>query len=185
MPDQQSDAPADSIENRLTQLVRYLKATQRNQGWDQFLDSNNQLDWSKIAISGQSQGGGHAYVISKIHTVGRVLMFGSPKDYSFYFRRGAAQGFDGNTRTPLNRYFAFNDLKDTKGGCNHEMQLQIFEQIGLTRLGSVIAEQAKNFNHARLIFTDSQQANPHGAVIIGSAPTCGKVWTYMLTEPVQ
>lgn len=182
-----SISPADSIENRLTQLVHYLSRKQSNLGWTQFLDNRNEIDWSKVVISGHSQGGGHAYVIAKYHPVARVIMFGSPKDYSFYYRR-PAQGFDGSTRTPLGRYFAFNNLGDTAGGCNHRMQLEILEQIGLTRLGSVDADRSQNFNHAHLLYTEYQaptQKEYHTSVINGSAPSCAAVWTYMLTEPVQ
>jgi hypothetical protein len=180
---------ADSIVNRLTQLLRHLSVRQPNCGWDQYLDRNQQIDWSKVAVSGQSQGGGHAYVISKYYSVARVLCFGSPKDYSFRFMR-PAEGFDGNTRTPLARYFAFNHMRDTAGGCNHDEQLQIFQQIGLTRFGSADADRSQNFNHAHLIYTDApiSTSNPkayHGSVIKGALPICVPVWTYMLTEPVQ
>ncbi len=101
----------DSIENRLQQLLRYLSTYQANCGWNQFLDRNGQVQWQKICVAGQSQGGGHAYVISKIHEVARVIMTGSPKDYSHYFR-APAKGFDSNTRTPLDRYFTFNHASD-------------------------------------------------------------------------
>jgi pimeloyl-ACP methyl ester carboxylesterase len=182
-----SISAVDSIENRLTQLVRYLSRSQAKLGWNQFLDSRNEIDWSRVVISGHSQGGGHAYVVSKYHPVARVVMFGSPKDYSFYFRR-PAQGFDGNTRTPLNRYFAFNNLNDTAGNCNHEMQMEILEQIGLTKFGSTNADRSQNFNHAHLLFTEFQaptQKENHTSVINGSAPSCVAAWNYMLTEPVQ
>lgn len=181
-------AQADSITNRLTALLRYLSSRQSDQGWNQFLDSRKEIDWSKIAISGQSQGGGHAYVISKYNKVARVLMFGSPKDYSFYFRQ-PAEGFDDRTRTPLDRYFAFNHMEDNAHGCNHNQQSEIFQKIGLNRLGSVEVDQPNtNFNHAHLIYTDLAPAvagGYHGCVISGGVPVCVPVWQYMLTEPVQ
>jgi hypothetical protein len=179
---------AESIENRLTQLLRYLASNQADGGWGQFLDKNGQIDWSKVTISGQSQGGGHAYVISKIHKVARVITFGSPKDFSFYFNE-PAKGFDGNTKTPLNRYFAFNHMQDNLNGCNHDQQLRILEQIGLTRLGTANADHASaNYDHAHLIYSDIPLSDPHAyhsSVINGSLPVCVPVWKYLLTEPAE
>lgn len=181
-------ADCDSIEGRLTRLLVYLKEHQRGQGWDNFLDSNNKPAWDRIAVAGQSQGGGHAYVLGKYHQVARVLMFGSPKDYSFYYRR-PAKGFDGQTQTPLDRFFAFNHLEDNRNGCNHDQQTEIMHQIGLDRLGSAIAEKSSgNYGAAHLIYTDLPPDQPgqfHGSVIQGKLPVCVPVWTYMLTAPVQ
>jgi len=182
---------ADSIENRLNKLLHYLTRQQPKQGWEQFLDRSGQTAWDKIVISGHSQGGGHAFVLSKIHQVARCIMFGSPKDYSRYFN-ASAKGFDGDSKTPKDRYFAFNHLEDHKGGCNHDQQMEIFQKIGLTSLGQATADKsAPPYNHAHLIFTDVQLPNmdnpntAHGAVISGVAPVCLPVWQYLLSEPVR
>ncbi len=180
---------ADSIENRLAKLLSYLAMHQPNQGWDQYL-RDGQINWQKLVVSGHSQGGGHAYVISKIHEVARVIMFGSPKDYSFYFNRPAG-GFDSNVKTPLQRYFAFNHTADTAGGCDYNREMEILRQIGLTRLGTTeVNSAAADPHHAHLIFTSeplAEQSNPmqfHSSVINGRLPSCRTVWTYMLSEPV-
>jgi hypothetical protein len=178
---------ADSIENRLAKLLIYLESKQAKQGWGQFLNPQSGIDWSKIAVSGSSQGGGHAYMIAKYHKVARVIMFASPKDFSFYFKKPAV-GFDSNTRTPLNRFFAFNHMKDNRNGCTHDQQSEIFKQIGLDRLGIVEAEKAKpGYNHAHLIYSDQplESKKYHGSVSKGFLKVCPAVWQYMLTEPVQ
>jgi len=182
---------ADSIENRLQQLLHYLDAHQANRGWGQFLDRSGQIDWRKICVAGQSQGGGHAYVISKFHEVARVIMTGSPKDYSHYFR-GPAKGFDTSTRTPLDRYFAFNHVEDTLGACNHAQQMEILQQMGLTQLGIADADHpSQNYHHAHIIVTDVQLENMgdpkllHNVPLNGNITICPPVWRYMLTEPVQ
>ena len=188
---------ADSIENRLIKLLEYLDAHQPNQGWKQFL-TDKQVNWEKIAISGHSQGGGHAYVIAKLHKVARVIMFGSPKDYSHYFHAPAAE-FDSGSETPLNRYFAFNHLKDSLAGCNHDQQMEIFQQMGLTKLGTANADASSTaFNHAHMLFTDLQlpqtAAMPaiHTSVLNNTSaknkdgqPLCPAVWRYMLSEPTN
>ncbi len=178
---------ADSIENRLTKLLIYLTAKQPNSGWEQYLDKDKKIDWQKIAVSGHSQGGGHAYVISKFHKVARVITFGSPKDYSFYFNR-PAKGFDSDTRTPLDRYFAFNHVKDPKGP--YAREVEILQQIGLTKLGVAMVDNTVNYNHAHVLFTDVpiNGSNPnlyHGSVLNADLPVCLPVWRYMLSEPVQ
>jgi len=180
----------DSIESRLIQLLRYLEFNQPNMGWNQFLDTNNQVEWRKICVSGQSQGGGHAYVIAKCREVSRVIMFGSPKDYSYYFHR-PAKGFDSNTRTPLCRFFAFNHTADIMGACNFSQQMEILQQIGLTNLGVADADHAAPFyNNAHVLVTNMQllQNEPvriHNAALNGNLSICLPAWQYLLTTPVQ
>lgn len=179
---------ADSIETRLTQLLNYLDGQQPDRGWRQFLNANKKIAWNKVVIAGHSQGGGHAYMIAKIHKVARVITFGSPKDYSFYFNR-PAQGFDADTQTPLNRYFAFNHMQDNGHGCSHAQQMEILKQMGVLQLGIANADKpSPNYNHAHIIFTDVPLPNPvkyHGSVLNETLPVCAPVWKYMLTEPVQ
>jgi hypothetical protein len=182
---------ADSIENRLCKLLQYLAKQQPKHGWNEFLDSTGaNTNWRNIVVAGQSQGGGHAYVVGKLHEVARVIMFGAPKDYSHYFDR-PAQGFDSNTKTPAERFFAFNHMQDTVGACNHDQQMRILQQIGLTRLGVADVDRAAgNFNHAHLLFTDiAVGPNPkmaHGSMLSpANAQQFQAVWQYMLTEPVE
>jgi hypothetical protein len=179
--------PADSIESRLFMLLSYLRAKKPDQGWGQFLTSKDEIDWSKFAVSGQSQGGGHAYVLGKYHKVARVIMTGSPKDYSF-IRHQPAKGFDGNTMTPLNRFFAFNHVLDNGNGCTHDQQTEILQQIGLFNYGTAIVnKEAPPYKHAHVLYIDQPlpQKKYHGSPIGGKLPCCVPTWKYMLTEPVK
>lgn len=186
--DQVNITRPDSIENRLQKLLSYLDKHQPKQGWGQYLDKSGQINWKQIVVCGHSQGGGHAYMISKYHQVARVICFSSPKDYSHYFR-APAKGFDNKTKTPLNRYFAFNHLQDKIG--THEEQMEIFKSIGLTREGMIeVNDPQSDYKHARLIFTNlavigSPKTAAHGSVLRDIYPLCPSVWKYMLTEPVQ
>lgn len=65
---------SNSIQNRLYKLVVYLRDQYPLDGWDQYIDDNS-IVWNKIAISGHSQGGGHAAIISKIKRVDRAILF--------------------------------------------------------------------------------------------------------------
>src|SRR6187549_3620168 len=50
----------NSIYTRTIKLIHYLNATYPTQNWSQYLITPTTLDWSKIAVGGHSQGGGHA-----------------------------------------------------------------------------------------------------------------------------
>lgn len=182
-------ATFDSIESRLHALLLYLAGKEPLKRWGQYLDSNKQIVWSKLVLSGQSQGGGHAYVLAKIHKVARVIMTGSPKDYNFKLQT-PARGFDSNTATPIDRFFAFNHISDNGHGCLHDQQMAVLKQMGLVSYGVVDVdrvEAASGFKHAHVIFatTDLPGKRYHGSVIGGKMPSCIPAWQYMLTETVK
>jgi len=55
----------NSIVNRAEKLLAYLDRQFPTEAWGQYLTSGS-LDWSKVVISGHSQGGGHAGVLTKL-----------------------------------------------------------------------------------------------------------------------
>ena len=59
----------NSIYTRTVHLINYLHTTYPSQNWDQYLINPTTLDWSKIAIGGHSQGGGHACYFAKQNDV--------------------------------------------------------------------------------------------------------------------
>lgn len=181
-------APQDSVESRVERLLVYLRKYQPDTGWNRYLDREGAIQWRSIVAAGQSQGGGHAYMLGKNHEVARVLMFGSPKDYSFRFD-APAKGFDGDTKTPLSRLFAYNHMRDNGNGCNHEQQLKILRKIGLTDLGTASVDRpTRSYGHAHVLFTDANlqnAANFHGAAMNPRLAVNPPVWKYLLTEPVE
>jgi hypothetical protein len=70
---------ANSIENRLTKLLAHLNATYPSEGWGAFLASGAPL-YASIALSGYSQGGGHAALMAKTRALGRVVLFSAVTD---------------------------------------------------------------------------------------------------------
>lgn len=66
---------ANSIQHRLARLLAYLDANDPGAGWGSYLDADGQLEWSRIAVSGFSQGGGMAGMISRDHAVARAVFF--------------------------------------------------------------------------------------------------------------
>ena len=88
---------ANSIENRLIQVLSYLAVQRPGEGWDAFLASG-QPRWDRMAFAGHSQGGGFAAMVGKVHLVSRVAMFSSTEPAPWTTEPLA---------TPPERYFGF------------------------------------------------------------------------------
>lgn len=97
----------NSIDGRLTALLEYLMQRYPDENWQQFLDQDRPR-WSKIAVAGLSQGGGHAAFIGKLRSVQRVVMFGAPADGT----NGAAAPWMSIGATPAPRYYGFKHELD-------------------------------------------------------------------------
>jgi pimeloyl-ACP methyl ester carboxylesterase len=66
--------PANAIEHRILRLVQYLAANAPGTGAAAWLTAGGTaLDWSKIAVGGWSQGGGHAGMLARDHRVARAI----------------------------------------------------------------------------------------------------------------
>lgn len=99
--------PANSIDNRLLRLLLHLAATHPSEGWGQYV-IDGAVAWDKVAVSGLSQGGGHAAYIAMLRTVARVVMLAAPADGlggqpGPWVRLGA---------TPAERYFGLVHERD-------------------------------------------------------------------------
>lgn len=186
----------DSIENRLRKALLYLEKTDPDGEWGQYLTTND-LAWSKIAVSGHSQGGGHACLIGVRHKVARIIMTGAPKDFDR--SKNAPAAWYRTPATPISAFFAFNHVLDRQGCDNNELQLN-FHALGLDQLGAPARVDMLKipFGHSRILETNfygspSESALAHSTVISDritpkdaqGEPTFKPVWTYMLTEPVK
>ena len=177
----------DSIENRLTKLLFYLKTTRPQEQWEQFLEGDS-IKWTSIAVAGQSQGGGHAALIGIKHRVARVICLGAPKDYSLALKAPAAW-LRKESATPKTHFFAINHQQDHQG-CSPEQQFANLRALGLDAFGPPIDvdRNMPPYRHSHILTTnypgtkvDSKDAhttaiNPHHEKIFE------KVWIYLLTE---
>jgi hypothetical protein len=77
-----ADQPQDAIVFRLTKLLQHLAATRKDERWEQYLNTDGSPRWERIAVAGQSQGGGHAAFIAKTRPVARVVMLSGGWDMS-------------------------------------------------------------------------------------------------------
>lgn len=96
--------PAESIVNRLVRVLEYLERQHPGEGWGGYL-SNGAPDWSRIVVSGLSQGAGMAAYIAKHEAVARVVLFSSPWDYQAPLR-SLAPWIAEPGATPPERWFA-------------------------------------------------------------------------------
>jgi hypothetical protein len=185
---------AESIEHRLIKLLQRLQTARPRENWAQFLDPDGNIKWDRVAVAGQSQGGGHAALIGIKHHVARVLCFGAPKDYSKKLDAPAAW-YGEKSATPKGLFFAFNHHQDPKG-CTPEQLLNNLKALGLDKFGPPAEVDTEPFpyKHARILYTsypkvtvtgvESEGAKTaHGSAInTRNADRWKQVWTYMLTE---
>lgn len=185
----------NSIENRLIRLLEFLDKKFPDQKWGQFL-SGGKINWAKIAVSGHSQGGGHAGLIAVKHRVARAIMTGAPKDFDR--ARNAPAAWYKKPATPVSGFFTFNHELDRQG-CNYEEQLLICKAMGLTALGGPVSvdKEKPPYKNSRIL-TTKVEVVPSGSVqahssVIGDRitpkdkdgkPVFRAVWEYMMTAPV-
>jgi pimeloyl-ACP methyl ester carboxylesterase len=176
----------ESIEHRLIRLLQRLQALRPREAWGQFLQADGTLRWESIAVSGHSQGGGHAALIALRHRVARVICTGAPKDYSRALDAPAAW-YTRESATPKSRFFTFNHVADRQG-CNWPQQLRNLAALGLTALGAPVdvSKSSPPYGASRVLFTtfpatnDSREA--HSSVIASKdASRLEPVWRYLLT----
>ena len=186
---------AESIENRIIKLLKYLQRKHADQSWGQFLNGD-QIVWEKVVIGGMSQGGGHAALIATRRLVARVLCFGAPKDYNL--RLGAPAAWYGKSETPPTRYFAFNNTHDRQG-CDYRQEVEILNKLGVAQVAGIanVDAEPRPYHGARVLFTNwpgpgssIASINAHTSVIddgpwAGSAPLFRPVWLYMLSSSVS
>jgi dienelactone hydrolase len=105
IPDQSYDA----IVPRLTALLNYLAANDAGGKWATYL-SNGKPNWQRIAVSGQSQGGGMAAFIAQREPVARVITFSGGWDYSAPNK--IAYWYAGASVTPPAKWFGTYNVEE-------------------------------------------------------------------------
>lgn len=187
-PDVDVDA-ANCIENRLLKLLIFLHQQNPAEGWDAFY-SGSLLHWSMMALSGHSQGGGHAAFMAKDRPVARVFMFASPNDYSAFYSSPAAWTGEPHL-TPDSSYFFFGHLFDDI--VDFAEQYAQVTQLGLAAWGDTVQINTSMCpcGHSRLLYaTDPVPglSGPHSAPVRDDEtpldemgqPLYQPVWSYML-----
>ena len=104
------NTPAEAIVTRLVKLLQYLDAKFPDEHWGTYL-AGSEPDWSKIVVSGLSQGAGMAAYIAKKKLVARVVLFSSPWDFTGRDRK-LAPWISWPSATPSDRWYAEYHAKE-------------------------------------------------------------------------
>jgi hypothetical protein len=183
---------ANSIDNRLAKLLTYLASRYPGERWEQFLLSDGSVDWSRVVVSGHSQGGGHAGVMAKLYWLHGACYFASPGDWSGAFKRAASWTSEPSI-TPTDRQYGFTHLRDNR--VPYASLSRDWAKMGLQAFGSAVSVdgQSSPYGNSHQLTTDAEpklsgSSNPyHGATVIDTAtptaadgtPIYEPVWTYM------
>ncbi|MBX7221920.1 MAG: hypothetical protein K1Y36_18350 [Blastocatellia bacterium] len=194
----------NSIENRLVKLLMYLHNRFPNDGWGQFLDSNQAIKWPSLVVSGHSQGGGHAGIIGRYHPVARVVMFAA---MDFNVRTLSPANWIAKPEltpnaTPPDRFFGFSHQRDER--INFQILTgKVWPAYGLSVFGTVVNvdTMAAPFaeSHTLTSNLESQNSqvplvNPYHSIVVVDAgtpkladgtPRFAPVWTYLLTGATE
>ena len=103
---------AESIETRLRSALALLDKQYPDENWGQYL-SGTEPNWSRMVVSGLSQGAGMAAFLAHRHKVDRVVLFSSPWDVTGPDHH-PAPWLSEPSATPQNRWFAeYHAREDT------------------------------------------------------------------------
>ncbi len=187
----------NSIYTRTVKLLKYLAIKYPNQHWDQFLSGDSIL-WSKVVVSGHSQGSGHALYLAKQHTCARLIMFSGADDYSTYYDLPPGW-ISWKSKTPLNDFYSFLHLEDDV--IPYSIQYKIVKALGMMSNGddsTIVDNKASPYQHSHLLYTDAKprfQINSatHDATVgdfftprnSSGGLLFDPVWKYMLTNQIS
>lgn len=176
------------IERRTLKLLQYLEASYPSENWGQYY-SGDQILWNKMIVSGHSQGGGHAGIISKIRQVERVAMFAAMDWIGLLNRSADWITWDGLTAE--GQYYGFMHQNDEAIDFNNV--LINWDNYGMSSFGNLVLVDTTNtpFNNSRKLYTLLTPANDitkfHGSPVADAytpmdsgAPVFAPVWTYMI-----
>lgn len=179
---------ANSIQNRVIKLLQHLSSTYPSENWSQYY-SGSTINWNKIMVSGHSQGGGHAGIISKLKPVDRVIMFAAT-DWIQPLSR-YADWISWTSATSSDKYYGFIHQQDE--AISLILQKDTWVQYGMHAYGSIVFADtaALPYNNTHQLYTnETPNNNPtkfHGCVVAdlytpmnGGVAVFEDVWTHLI-----
>jgi|GEM_PF-619915 len=180
---------ANSILNRLVQLLRYLDENEPTASWDQYLDGDTPR-WDRIVVSGHSQGAGMAAYLTHEYAVARSVLFAWVD-----VRRGVVAPWILEPHaTPADRIFYFEHVDDHQRG--FQAKQDMLSAFGIDALGRVtIDEMTPPYDQAHVLLTQIEpvqtgtrrSAAAHNVVIVDDftpvddgTPVLRDIWQYLL-----
>jgi hypothetical protein len=176
------------IERRTLKLLQYLDTNYPSENWGQYF-SGNQIQWNNVIVSGHSQGGGHAGIISKIKQVERVVMFAAMDWIGLLNRNADWITWDGLTSD--DRYYGFMHQNDES--VNFNRVVTTWDNFGMDSFGNLVLVDTSMppYDSTRKLYTLLTPANDttrfHGSPVVDAVtpmnsgiPVYAPVWTYMI-----
>jgi hypothetical protein len=167
-----SVSPANSILNRLQQLLLYLVKTDPGGGWDEFVEAGRPA-WSRIVVAGHSQGSGHAAYIGKSFPVDKVLIFSGPQDYLDDLNEPAPWEAEPSA-TPPSRFFAFLNENDPYNVRHQIASCALL--MGVAKPETLTVEPGQQMHGEYRILINSETERPHASTLF---PRFENVWKFM------
>jgi hypothetical protein len=107
------DEPQDAIIPRFVNLLQWLVKNDPSGNWSQYLNKEELKPvWNKIAISGQSQGGGMAEFIGQQESLARVISFSGGWDYTNSKEKKIATWYFNKAVTPMQNWYAAYNINE-------------------------------------------------------------------------
>lgn len=183
----------NSIENRLIKLLIYLRTARPGENWGQFLLDDQTVNWTKIVVSGHSQGGGHAGIIARFHPITRAVMFAA---MDFSVAESAPARWISRPETTPNasapdKFRGFSHRRDEE--VNFLLLVgTVWPAYGMPASGSVVNvdNSAPPYNNSHSLTSNIECANFHGCVVVDArlvrdqsgVPVYIPVWQYLLSN---
>lgn len=107
------DEPQDAIVPRFVSLLKWLIKNDASGNWQQYLNKEDGKPvWEKIAVAGQSQGGGMAQFIGQQEVLARVISFSGGWDYASSKEKKIAGWYANAAITPLQNWYAAYNVNE-------------------------------------------------------------------------
>lgn len=183
----------NSIENRLVKLLIYLRTQRPNENWGQFLLDDQTVNWTRIVVSGHSQGGGHAGIAARFHPVLRAVMFAA---MDFSVAQSAPANWISQPNTTPNasapdKFRGFSHRRDEE--VNFTLLVNtVWRAYEMPPFGAVVNVDnfSPPFNNTHSLTSNIECENFHGCVVVDArlvrnqngVPIYKPVWQYLLSD---
>jgi hypothetical protein len=139
----------EAIIPRLISALKYMQNRQPRKNWGQYL-AGDQLNWSQLIFTGQSQGAGMSALLAKQHVLRRVVLFSSPWDTTAG-RQVLAPWIFQDSVTPPERWYAGTHRKEM----TYNLLMRSYRALNIPE------EHIKVFEHGLPANFPAKRENPY------------------------
>ena len=167
----------NSFINRITKMILYLDSQNPSENWNQFLTTNNQINWSLISLAGHSMGSRHAFYISKQVSLYKAGLFSGPN--GFVLANGNFPSWVSAVgATAIEDITGFSNVNDNVAEWNYVQN--IWEISGIQ--GTALNIDNNNVINSHQLFTEYISTNNGGSLIPAHNSTCADIDTPIETN---